>query len=360
MRSFPHWVRLALAGVSIGHLFIEEAEAQTPAPAPPLRSPLQVLAAEGPNASHWALAPLQQPLPPDIRQNLTFLREDLIDEARTKPIGTPAAYNAAYHLCVGLIAALDERDLALVHAGFRSAQAINNQVLTSQALEARRNYMFSWPQYARTQDERALLGKQGTNNVNVAKEQLNVDWAARGAVLAKTFDTMYSQFREALRQTPALLVPMSNPAAGPNTPPPASAPPSNSPSGDSPPTDSPAASRADGQRQFRFRIHVAALEVLKVQGNSLWIESKSVSVPQKISINGKKWDPAWSAHVSNKYEFDPPLENLNDSTLKVKKVVGRGDITIIDHPTPANGEMLSIEFSDPQPDWGDYEVLVNW
>jgi len=207
MRSFPYWVCLAL--VSVGHLFIENSEAQTPAPTPPLRSPLQVLAAEGPNASHWAVAPLEQPLAPNIRQNLTFLKEDLIDEAKTKPVGTPVAYNAAYRLCVGLIAALDERDLALAHAGLRSAQANNNQVLTSQSLEARRNYMFSWPQYARTLDERAALEKQGTNNVKVANEQLRVEWAQRGAVLAKTFDSMYSQFREALRQTPALLVPQA-------------------------------------------------------------------------------------------------------------------------------------------------------
>lgn len=242
MRGFPHWVRLVLVGVSIGHLFIERSEAQTPAPAPAPLSPLQVLAVEGPNASHWVVAPLEQPLPPDIRQNLTFLREDLADEAKARPIGAPAAYNAAYRLCAGLIAALDERDLALAHAGLRNAQANNNQNLTSQSLEARRNYMTSWPQYAREQDERSEIERHSKDSVNVTKERLKVDWAERAVVLAKNFDTVYSQLREALRQTPELLLaPMSKSALTLNNRPPAPL-----PSEDSPLTDSLKPSGAPG------------------------------------------------------------------------------------------------------------------
>jgi hypothetical protein len=244
----------------------------------------------------------------------------------------------------------------------RTAQSTNNQVLTSQSLEARRNYMTSWTQYAHEQDERGVLDKQSTNNVNVTKERLKVDWAERAAVLAKTFDSMYSQFRETLRQTPALLVPVSRSAPTSNNPPLPSPPISNLPPGSSPPADAPVApnTEADGQRRIRFRIHVANKEILKIQGNSLWIESASVSHPQKMFVNGKPWAPDWNGPVSNKYEFNPPLAKLNDSTLMVKKVQGRGEITIFHHPEPANGDTLSVEISDPQPDWGDYEVLVSW
>src|SRR5688572_12638419 len=85
------------------------------AEAPP--SPLVVLSQQAPNAAEWVLAPLDQAVPPDIRQNLTFLREDLLDEGTGKADDALQAYKLGHQLCNTLLAALDERAKALVRAG---------------------------------------------------------------------------------------------------------------------------------------------------------------------------------------------------------------------------------------------------
>jgi len=52
---------------------------------------MDTLTKQVPNAIEWVLAPLEQAVPGDIRQNLTFLREDLLDEGET-PKASPDAY----------------------------------------------------------------------------------------------------------------------------------------------------------------------------------------------------------------------------------------------------------------------------
>ena len=61
------------------------------------------LARQGPNAIEWALAPLDEAVPADIRQNLTFLREDLLDEAQKAPKASAAAYTAGAELCSAVL-----------------------------------------------------------------------------------------------------------------------------------------------------------------------------------------------------------------------------------------------------------------
>ena len=167
---------------------------------PSSTSPLQVLSSEAPNAVSWILSPLSKNLPQDIRQNLTFLKEDLVDEGTSKPVAQLDAYRSAFRLCTELIAAMDERDLTLVRAGYRNTQANNLPLITSQSLEARRNYLMSWPQYARELDERSAIEKRAITEADVAKERPKVEWAERTTVLRKKFDTLYSDFREALRK----------------------------------------------------------------------------------------------------------------------------------------------------------------
>ncbi len=90
--------------------------------ADPAPSPLIILAQETPNASAWVLASLDEAVPADIRQNLTLLREDLLDEGKTTPRTSLDAYRSGYQLCNSLITALDERDKALVKAGVSLTQ----------------------------------------------------------------------------------------------------------------------------------------------------------------------------------------------------------------------------------------------
>ena len=163
-------------------------------------SPTKILSTQAPNAIAWALSPLDQAVPGDIRQNLTYLREDLLDEGKAAPKAGVDAYKLGAQLCNNLLAALDERDGALVRAGYRAAQADANTKVTSQALEARRNYMMSWPQYAREQDQRGEIQRQQTSGTVLVKESVKVDWANKSAVLRKTLDAQYAKYRDALRQ----------------------------------------------------------------------------------------------------------------------------------------------------------------
>jgi len=192
------------------------------ADAPP--SPLVILAQQAPNAAAWVLAPLDQTVAADIRQNLTFLREDLLDEGKTKPKAGAETYKLGYQLCNGMIAALDERDQALVRAGVTIAAANARTGVSNQALEARRNYQTSWPQYERERDQRDELKNQAANQVAVIKERPKVEWAGRAAQHRTYLDAVYAKYRDALRQTPALLEMIAGvPAKDAPTPPAATA-----------------------------------------------------------------------------------------------------------------------------------------
>ncbi|MFN0078529.1 MAG: serine/threonine-protein kinase [Prosthecobacter sp.] len=179
--------------------------APAPVPAPPTAESasacIDILKAQAPNSMKWVLAPLDETVPSDIRQNLTLLREDLVDEGKSAKAAAPTtAYSAAWQLCQTLLAALDERDRARVAAGYRDAQAAANQTHTNQALNARRNYMMSWPQYAREGDQRGELQRQSANHTALASEAQKVAWATQGAKLSRSLDTLYARFREAMRQ----------------------------------------------------------------------------------------------------------------------------------------------------------------
>ena len=149
------------------------------------------------------LAPLEQSVPPDIRQNLTFLLEDLLDEGKSTPKAGAAAYKLGEQLCRTMIAALDERKQTLAAAGFRVVEANARTGASSQALEARRNYRMSWPQFAREESQRAELKSQAVNNAEIIKERPKLEWSQRTVAIQKLLDTLYTQFREALRQSPA-------------------------------------------------------------------------------------------------------------------------------------------------------------
>ncbi len=161
---------------------------------------IEVLKDQAPNAIEWTLAPLEQAVPGDIRQNLTFLREDLLDEGKQQPKASAAAYTLAAQLCQTVLAALEERNQTLARAGFRAVEAQARTGVTSQALEARRNNKMSWPQFAREESQRAELKSQAIAGANVMAERPKLEWSQRTATLRKTLDTLYAQFREALRQ----------------------------------------------------------------------------------------------------------------------------------------------------------------
>ncbi len=152
--------------------------------------------------SDWALAPLDEAVPTDIRRNLMLLREDLLDEGKMKPVADPEAYAAGTQLCDALVSVLDERDRTLVRYGYRVAQAEANTVVDSQHLEADRSKKGnSWPQYAREKRQAAEIFRQQKNTANVQKELPKVEWSSRVTYVRTVLDGLYEKFRAAVRQT---------------------------------------------------------------------------------------------------------------------------------------------------------------
>ncbi len=172
------------------------------APAAASRTQIAVLIEQGVNANHWVTADLDQAVPSEIRDHIVVLREDLQDELKSKPAANQDAYAKGVRLCNALIEVLDERDQKAAHAGFRAVEANARLGVSSQTLEARRNYQMSWPQFARETTQRNELKEQAVNNAAVLKARPLVDWSERASVLRKSLDVLYAQFREAVRQSP--------------------------------------------------------------------------------------------------------------------------------------------------------------
>jgi hypothetical protein len=161
---------------------------------------IDVIKDQGPNATEWALTPLDEAIPTDVRQNLTFLREDLLDEGKKAAQSSPEAYKLASDYCDKLLTALSQREIARVQAGYQGAQADANKATSTQALDARRNYQMSWPQFSREESQRAALRESETNTADVKKERLKVEWATRAEQMRQHLDTIYRQLREAMRE----------------------------------------------------------------------------------------------------------------------------------------------------------------
>lgn len=160
---------------------------------------INVIKDQGPNAAEWALTPLDAAIPTDIRQNLTFLREDLLDEGAKAAKSKLEAYKLASDYCDKLLTALDQRDLARAKAGYAAAQADADKRVSNQALDARRNYQMSWPQFSREESQRAALRENETDKADVKKQRLKVEWTQRSVQMRNYLDTVYRQLREAMR-----------------------------------------------------------------------------------------------------------------------------------------------------------------
>jgi hypothetical protein len=179
------------------------APSSPPAPVLSGQDALETLTRQSPNVIEWVLAPLEQSVPADIRQSVTFLREDLLDEAAQKPKAPPQAYALGSQLCGALLATMEERARARAQAGFRAVEAEARTGVSSQALEARRNYKMSWPQFVREEAQRAELKSQASSSAQVLKERPKLEWVNRSTTLRTALEAQYGQFRAALRQPAA-------------------------------------------------------------------------------------------------------------------------------------------------------------
>jgi formylglycine-generating enzyme required for sulfatase activity len=76
---------------------------------------------------------------------------------------------------------------------------------TNQALEARRNYLMSWPQYEREVQQRSDLLRVNEaadkRKVELALQDMKLDWAKRVETMRSSLDAFYVKLRAALRDS---------------------------------------------------------------------------------------------------------------------------------------------------------------
>jgi hypothetical protein len=116
-----------------------------------------------------------------------------------------------------------------------------------------------------------------------------------------------------------------------------------------------------GMRKMTFRAHVDGTDVVKLRGNSVWIDHQSWQLPDKLTVNGRKWSPQWNGNTSAPYKLGWGVDRRRAANIKLTKLAGRGIISIAEMPTPQNQETLSIQLDDSDyggADW--YEFVVSW
>jgi hypothetical protein len=116
-----------------------------------------------------------------------------------------------------------------------------------------------------------------------------------------------------------------------------------------------------GPREMTFKAYVDGTDVVKLRGQSVWIEHQAFQLPNKITVNGKKWVPQWDGSTSVPYSLGWGFNHRRGANIKLTKRIGRGTITIIEKATPGNQETLSIQVDDGSyagADW--YEFVVSW
>jgi hypothetical protein len=116
-----------------------------------------------------------------------------------------------------------------------------------------------------------------------------------------------------------------------------------------------------GSRTVTFKAMVDGVDVVKLSGNRLWIEHQSWKIPIKVMVNGKSWNPAWNDNTSMPFLLNRVFRPADPKNIKLASHKGRGPISIVELPAPANDETLAIKLDDGDfgaADW--YEFTVSW
>jgi hypothetical protein len=162
------------------------------------KDPVEILVAEAPNAIKWATSPLKIAIPDELRQNIVILREDILDQ-QSKNSARRSAYERGAQLCNAIIAVIDTREVEQSQAQYSIAKRSAYSPLSNQALEARRNYKMSWPQYEREVEQRTVLREKKSDNIDLETSKTESEWITSAVSARKKLDEIYQQFRNHLR-----------------------------------------------------------------------------------------------------------------------------------------------------------------
>jgi len=85
---------------------------------------------------------------------------------------------------------------------------------------------------------------------------------------------------------------------------------------------------------------------IKVQNGAVWIEHLSFDKPTELSINGVRWNPTWQGNTSDRFQLPAPVIPFGDAKVRVRKLLGRSPIALLDLPSAKNNQTLTIKAVD--------------
>ena len=118
-----------------------------------------------------------------------------------------------------------------------------------------------------------------------------------------------------------------------------------------------------------IRTYIDGVDVIKISGATIWYEHESFNLPgvegglnEPTYVNGEIWLPKWNNLVSEPYEgISPAFKPVELADIQVSKITGRGDVSIVQMPTPENNQTISIKVDDGKESGADwYDILVSW
>src|SRR5690606_16475275 len=148
----------------------------------------------------WLISPLAAQVPSEITANITNLKEAMLDEGALLGEEERRAHAFAALICDRLLANFTQKGVAQARAGLQVAQATGGEKLSEQALEARRNYLMSWPQYLRENQQRNVLMTYRNDAAAVKGKELEVEWQEDMTKESQILSKQYSAYRSELRK----------------------------------------------------------------------------------------------------------------------------------------------------------------
>jgi hypothetical protein len=163
-----------------------------------VNNPIDELSARAPNAIAWVTSQLEVAMPNELRENFILHRENILDYQDIHQYDKKIL-DSAVVLCTAIINAVDERESTQLLAKLHVSKATSNFPLSNQALEARRNYKMSWPQFTRELEQREVLRVKQQHQGEVELHAQQAKWTKRAVFIRRSLDMHYSNFREAKR-----------------------------------------------------------------------------------------------------------------------------------------------------------------
>ena len=121
---------------------------------------------------------------------------------------------------------------------------------------------------------------------------------------------------------------------------------------------------AQTTRRIVFRATVDAGDNVIIQDGKLHIEHIDWTKPKDISVNGIKWEPNWQGKITDDFtKFTAPLAPFAGAQVavrSVKKLKNDGYVKVLEQPTEANGQKLTVHLQDEGGGASDFEIHITW